>query len=120
MTTLTLYHNPQCSKSRAALTLLNELGITTNIILYLEKPLNEIQLRTLAQQLGITSPRTMMRTQESLFQQLQLNHATDNQLFTALAAYPQLLERPIVVYQNRAVIARPIDNIHTLLTHLPI
>ena len=118
MTALTLYHHPRCSKSRAALALLQERGTPLQIVPYLEQPLHDNHLRTLTQQLRITPPRAMMRTQEPLFQTLQLNHANDDQLFAALAAHPELLERPIAVYQHRAVIGRPIDNIHTLLTHL--
>lgn len=59
----------------------------------------------------------MMRTQEPLFQTLQLNHANNDQLFSRPRC-ARTLERPIAVYQHRAVIGRPIDNIHTLLTHL--
>lgn len=113
----TLYHNPRCSKSRAALALLEERGIEADTVKYLDTPPDLTTLQEIFAKLGLTSARGMMRVKDSLYKELGLdNPALDNRtLLEAIAAHPALLERPILVARGRAAIGRPLDNIAALL-----
>lgn len=113
MTTITLYHNPKCSKSRTTLALLIDKGIKPSIVLYLDNPPSIEQLQTLVNQLGFNSARQIMRTKEQLYQELYLDgeNITEQQLFNAMHRYPILIERPIVVNNHRAIIGRPPEKI---------
>ncbi|KPX50451.1 Arsenate reductase [Pseudomonas syringae pv. helianthi] len=116
MTDLTLYHNPRCSKSRGALELLQARGLTPDIVLYLETPPDADRLRDLLGKLGIGA-RQLLRTGEDDYKQLDLADPSlsDEQLITAMAAHPKLIERPILVAGDKAVIGRPPENILELL-----
>lgn len=116
MSEMTLYHNPRCSKSRQALALLNEHGVTPRIVLYLETPPDPATLRNLLGKLGLDA-RAVLRTGEPEYRTLRLDDpATDEAtLIEALAAHPALLERPIAVRGARAVIGRPPERVLELL-----
>ncbi|MBV27830.1 MAG: arsenate reductase (glutaredoxin) [Gammaproteobacteria bacterium] len=116
MATYTLYHNPRCSKSRQTLALLQENGIQPEIIEYLTSPPSLAALQQLQQLLGVAALQ-MLRTKEQVFAELGLGNygLTDTQLLQAAAANPILLERPIVVCGDRAVIGRPPENALELL-----
>lgn len=116
MTDLTLYHNPRCSKSRSTLQLLEERGVQPTLVRYLETPPNAEQLRDLLSKLGI-SARQLLRTGEDEYRELNLadNALSDADLIDAMAAHPRLIERPILVAGNRAVIGRPPENVLELL-----
>lgn len=112
---VTLYHNPSCSKSRETLALLQEKGIEPEIIDYLSTPLNLNTLKKLQTQLGLASPRAFMRTKEALYKNLSLENATDAELLTAMQENPILIERPIVVVNNKAALGRPPENVLLIL-----
>ena len=116
MTDLTLYHNPRCSKSRGALELLQAQGLTPNVVRYLETPLNAAQLSDLLAKLKI-SARQLLRTGEEEYTTLNLadSNLSDAQLIDAMAAYPKLIERPILVVGNLAVICRPPEKVLEIL-----
>lgn len=116
MTDLTLYHNPRCSKSRSALQLLEERGVQPTVVLYLETPPSAAQLRDLLGKLGITA-RQLLRTGEDQYRELNLaNEPLDEeQLIAAMVAHPRLIERPILIAGDRAVIGRPPENVLDLL-----
>ncbi|WP_122667729.1 arsenate reductase (glutaredoxin) [Pseudomonas viridiflava] len=116
MTDLTLYHNPRCTKSRGALELLQARGLSPDVVLYLETPPDAAQLRELLGKLGI-SARQLLRTGEDDHKQLNLADASlsDEQLIAAMAAHPKLIERPILVVGDKAVIGRPPENVLELL-----
>lgn len=116
MTDLTLYHNPRCSKSRSTLQLLEERGVQPTLVRYLETPPNAEQLRDLLSKLGI-SARQLLRTGEDEYRELNLadNALSDADLIDAMAAHPRLIERPILVAGDRAVIGRPPENVLELL-----
>jgi arsenate reductase len=116
MTDLTLYHNPRCSKSRAALQLLEDRGLTPSIVRYLETPPAVEQLQTLLRQLGIT-PRELLRSGEEAYQQLGLANPalSDTQLIEAMSQHPKLIERPILIAGDKAVVGRPPEKILELL-----
>lgn len=110
-----LYFNPSCSKCRTAWSVLEELGIDAQQVRYLDAPPTEVELRSLMNMLGISSPSEMMRTSEPLYEQLGLQSADTDALLGALVAHPVLLERPIYVHNGRAVIARPPERVRELL-----
>ncbi|MCL4115853.1 UNVERIFIED_CONTAM: hypothetical protein GTU68_042752 [Idotea baltica] len=112
-----IYHNPRCSKSRETLALLEEKGITPNVVKYLEEIPSIDALKALFSQLGFTSVREMMRTKETEYKEQNLDDGsvTDEQLFEAMALTPKLLERPIVVYNNQAKIGRPPEQVLDIL-----
>jgi arsenate reductase len=116
MTDLTLYHNPRCSKSRAALELLEARGLTPNIVRYLETPPSVEQLRELLSKLGLPA-RQLLRSGEEEYKALNLADASlsEEQLLSAMAAHPKLIERPILIAGARAVIGRPSEKLLELL-----
>ena len=116
MSEYTIYHNPACSKSRAALALLQSQGIEPEQQLYLQHAPDEKTILFLAAALG-TSLREMMRSTDAAFKNAGLdNPATDDkQLIDALLKNPALLQRPIVVKGNHAVIGRPPENVLALI-----
>ena len=116
MTAMTLYHNPRCSKSRSALQLLEDRGLTPTIVRYLETPLSAGQLQELLGKLGI-SARQLLRTGEDEYKTLGLSdpQLTDAQLIAAMVSQPKLIERPILVVGDKAVIGRPPETILEIL-----
>ena len=116
MTDLTLYHNPRCSKSRGALELLQARGLSPSIVLYLETPPDAEQLRDVLNKLGI-SARQLLRTGEDDYKTLNLadQSLSDDALIDAMVAHPKLIERPILVAGDKAVIGRPPENVLELL-----
>ncbi|MBN3262585.1 arsenate reductase (glutaredoxin) [Pectobacterium brasiliense] len=115
---VTIYHNPRCSKSRETLALLQKHNITPNVVLYLDTPPDAATLAQLIKQLGLTSPRELMRTKEEIYQQLRLSDAalTEAQLIQAMIDNPKLIERPIVVAQGQARIGRPPEQVLEILS----
>jgi arsenate reductase len=115
-TTSRLFHNPRCSKSRGALELLRERGIEPEILPYLERPPSVAELRDLVRRLGVPA-RTLLRTGEAEYDELGLADPAldDDALLTAMHAHPRLIERPIFVHGDRAVIGRPPERVLDLL-----
>lgn len=111
-----LYHNPRCSKSRAALKYLADKGIQPQVIEYLKTPPTKSELEELLRKLG-RDVRDLLRDGEDEYTQLGLHnpHMTRDELLDALVQHPILLQRPIVVRGERAVIARPAEAIDLLL-----
>jgi arsenate reductase len=114
--TVTIYHNPRCSKSRQTLRLIEDQGIIPEVVLYLETPPSESQLKTIIKQLGIDA-RQLLRKSESEYSELNLKDTTLGEMFLidAMAKHPKLIERPIVVKNDKAVIGRPPENVLNLL-----
>ena len=113
---LTIYHNPSCSKSRETLALIRASGITPRVIEYLRTPPSEAELADIVRKLGI-APAELVRKNESVFQEKYSGKTlSDREWIGALVADPILLQRPIVVRGNRAVIGRPAENAKKLLT----
>ncbi len=112
----TIYHNPRCSKSRAAMALLTEKGIEANVITYLETPPNKETLTNLLEMLGL-EPRELMRKGEQEYKENNLSDESlsRDELIEAMVKFPKLLERPIVIKNGKAAIGRPIQNIIDIL-----
>jgi arsenate reductase len=110
-----IWFNPRCSKCRQTRDLLAEQGAAADFREYLEQAPTRPELETLMRQLGIDDPRAMMRTGEAVYRELGLADVDGAALLDAIVANPILLERPIVVLGDRAVIARPPERVAELL-----
>ena len=113
---ITIYHNPRCSKSRSTMQLLADKGVEANIVEYLKTPPTKQELSNILDMLGL-SPRQLMRTHESEYKENNLadESLSDEQLIDAMVKFPKLIERPIVVANGRAVIGRPPELILEIL-----
>ena len=111
-----IYHNPRCSKSRQTLELLRAEGVEPEIELYLETPLDAETSANLRGKLGISAAQLVRRSEQD-FKDNNLGRAdiTEDELIAAMVKYPKLIERPIVVSGNRAVLGRPPENVLELL-----
>lgn len=110
-----IYHNPRCRKSREALKLLESKKIEHQVVLYLDTALTENQLTNLINKLGMT-PAQIVRKNEALWKdQFKDKDLSSKAIIKAMVENPKLIERPIIVNAERAVIGRPAENILTLL-----
>ncbi|MCO6057193.1 arsenate reductase (glutaredoxin) [Pseudomonas sp. MOB-449] len=116
MTELTLYHNPRCSKSRGALELLEARGLAPTIVRYLETPPSAAELRDLLAKLGL-SARQLLRSGEDEYKALNLDDTSlsEAQLIDAMVTHPKLIERPILIAGDRAVVGRPPEKVLEIL-----
>ncbi|MBK8018652.1 MAG: arsenate reductase (glutaredoxin) [Betaproteobacteria bacterium] len=112
---ITLYHNPRCSKSRSALALLEERGLSPRIVEYLRTPPDRSEIAALVRKLGIPAEQ-LVRTGEAVFKESYAGRTlTDAQWIDAMAEHPILIERPIAVAGERAVVGRPPERVLELL-----
>ncbi len=115
MRAVTIYHNPRCSKSRDTLALLQDYGVHPKIILYLETPPGTKEIAELLQKLGLTAGQ-LVRRGEAEYKACGLGKdSSDEEILAAMGRYPQLIERPIVVMGDKAVLGRPPENVLKLL-----
>lgn len=115
MSAVTIYHNPRCSKSRNTLALLEENGISPDVVLYLEQPPGVEDLKKLLKKLGISAGE-LVRRGEADYKAAGLGRdSSEADVLAAMARYPKLIERPIVVKGNKAVLGRPPENVLALL-----
>jgi arsenate reductase len=112
---VTVWHNPRCSKSRGALALLAERGIDPDVVRYLDVAPGRAELVDVLRRLGTDDPMTIVRTGEARYRELGLAGADRDTLLDALVANPILIERPIVLVGERAVVARPPERALELL-----
>jgi arsenate reductase (glutaredoxin) len=114
--TVTIYHNPRCSKSRATLALLEEQGMTPKIVDYLKEPPSAAELKRILKKLGL-KPRDIIRKGESVYAELGLKDKDlkDEELLALMVENPILIERPIVVSGEKAAIGRPPESVLKIL-----
>ena len=110
-----VWFNPKCSKCRGAKELLDERGVDAEYYRYLDDMPSRTQLEAVLRMLGTDDPRAMMRTSESVYRELKLADASRDELLDAMVANPILVERPIVIRGDKAVIARPPEKLLELL-----
>lgn len=115
MTDVVVWHNPRCSTSRKAIARLTERGAAVTERRYLVDRPSRVELERLLAQLGIDDPRQVMRTREVAYRERALADADQDTLLDAIVAEPVLLERPIVVRGERAVVGRPLETVDDLL-----
>ncbi|MEE2700205.1 MAG: arsenate reductase (glutaredoxin) [Bacteroidota bacterium] len=110
-----IYHNPRCSKSRQALALLQENGAYPEIIEYINSPISIDELTLLLHMLKI-KPIQLVRKAEQIWKEnFKGKELSDDEIVNAMAEYPKLIERPIVVKNGKAIIGRPPENVLILL-----
>ena len=115
MSDYTIYHNPRCSKSRNTLNLLKENGIDPTVVLYLDTPPGAVEIKELLAKLDITAGQQVRRG-EAAYKECGLSAAsTEREIIKAMAAHPKLIERPIVVKGEEAVLGRPPENVLELI-----
>jgi len=114
--TVTIYHNPRCSKSRQTLALLEEKGAAPKIVDYLKTPPSAAELKAILKKLGL-KPRDIVRKGEARYAELELKERTvsDDELIELMVENPILIERPIVVAGGKAAIGRPPETVLTIL-----
>ena len=116
MSNFIIYHNPRCSKSRQTLEILNQQDVDTEIVLYLKNPPSAEEIASILQKLGLSS-RDIIRKGEEEYKLLNIKDQslTENELISFMSENPKLIERPIVVKDDKAIIGRPPENVLSLL-----
>ena len=113
--TITIYYNPRCSKCREVAALVSEHSYNTELIKYLDTPPSKVELSSLLRKLGI-KPLVLIRKDEAVFKQHFAGRTlSDEDWLDAMVAYPVLMERPVVVRGNKAVVARPVEKVLAIL-----
>ncbi|HEY9313081.1 arsenate reductase (glutaredoxin) [Williamsia sp.] len=110
----TIYHNPKCSTSRKTLQHLRDAGVEPTIVKYLDLPPTRAELEKMISDAGI-EVRAAVRKRESLYKELDLADASDDQLLDAMAANPILIERPFVVTDKGTRLTRPVESVDEIL-----
>ena len=112
---ISIYHNPRCSKSREGLTILENKKASFQIIKYMDAPLSVEELEKVIQLLKI-KPIELVRTNETIWKENFKNLIlSDDEIIAAMSKHPKLIERPIVINDNKAVIGRPSERILDIL-----
>ncbi|MGD8615152.1 MAG: arsenate reductase (glutaredoxin) [Gammaproteobacteria bacterium] len=116
MAKVTIYHNPRCSKSRQALSLLQQRGVEPQIVDYLNTPPDAEQIAELLDLLRL-QPRELMRSNDAEYRELDLDHPdlSREQLIRTVAEHPRLMQRPIVVSGGKAALGRPPERVLEIL-----
>lgn len=111
-----IYHNPRCSKSRQTLQLLQEQGVEVEIIEYLKTPPTATELSSILEKLAL-EPRALMRKNEAEYKATGMDNTelTRDELINGMVATPKLIERPIVLANDKAAIGRPPENVLSIL-----
>lgn len=115
---IVIWHNPRCSKSRQTMQLLTDAGIQSTVIEYLKTPPEASEIKRVLGVLGI-APKAFIRTKEAAFKDngLGASGISDDALVAAMAAHPILIERPVVIKGDKAVIGRPPEKVNALLKY---
>ena len=114
MADIEIWHNSRCSKSRAALNYLQEKNCDFTIKEYLKENPTKDELEAILKKLN-KKPSEVIRKKEALFKELNLKDASEEELLEAMVQNPKLIERPIVIYKDKAVIARPLELVEEIL-----
>ncbi|HUD53336.1 arsenate reductase (glutaredoxin) [Parvibaculum sp.] len=119
MPKVVIWHNPRCSKSRATLSLIEQHGLDPEIIEYLKTPPSADDIKSVLKKLRMR-PRDLMRKGEPVYKELALDNdkLTDDQLVKAMAENPILIERPVVIFGQRAKLGRPPEDVLDLFTDM--
>jgi arsenate reductase len=110
-----IYHNPRCSKSRQTLSLIKEKGVEVEIIEYLKVIPSEKELRSIIKLLGIKPEKLLRKGEADYKENFKGKTLSDEEWISAMVQYPKLIERPIVVSDNKAILGRPPENVLDLL-----
>ncbi|MDY3331973.1 MAG: arsenate reductase (glutaredoxin) [Pelistega sp.] len=116
MSSVIIYHNPRCGTSRNTLALLQEAGISPQVVEYLKEPLDKAGIQNILNKAGITA-KELIRSKETLFSELNLgaDNVTEEQLIDAMVAHPILMNRPVVITEKGARLCRPFELVKEIL-----
>lgn len=112
--TLKIYHNPRCSKSRAALALLADRGLSPQVVEYLKTPPTQTEMRAILEMLGMRA-RDIVRKAEAAAAGIDPGALTEDALVAAMAEHPEIIERPLVVNGTKAALGRPPERVLDIL-----
>jgi len=112
---ITIWHNNRCSKSREAKNLLEEKSLEFEIFEYLKNDFSKEELLKLMVQLKLSDVKDMLRHKETEYKSLDIANKSQNEILDLVVQHPKLIERPIIIKNNKAVIARPIENLINLI-----
>lgn len=112
---ITIYHNPRCSKSREGLQLLENSGAEFTKVLYMDNPLSAAEIKELLKKLNIPAIELVRKNEAIWKENFKGKDMSEDEIIQAMANHPNLIERPIVVNGNQAVIGRPTEKIHEIL-----
>ncbi len=110
-----IFHNPRCRKSRETLQLINSKGLEPEIVLYLENPPTQKELKSILQKLGIKAEQLLRKGEAIYKEQFKGKSLTEAQWVKAMVENPKLIERPIVIKGDKAIIGRPPEQVLDLL-----
>lgn len=110
-----IYHNPRCSKSRSALQLLEEKGVEVEVVKYLENTPTKAELKDLLKKLDMKAEQIVRKGEADYKENFKGKTLSDDEWITAFVEYPKLIERPIFIKGDKAVVGRPPENVLTLL-----
>lgn len=116
MSDITIYHKPTCTTCRQAVQLLKDSGTPFTVVNYYEQAFTKDQLKKILKKAGL-SPKDVLRTKEDIYKELELarKDLSDDALIDLMVKYPDLIQRPLVVKDDQAVLARPAETVKTLL-----
>jgi arsenate reductase len=118
MSDIKIWHNPRCSKSREAVKIAEDAEVQTTLFKYLDENPDIETLKNVLEMLEFESARDWMRTKEEIYKELNLQDETDEEkLLEAMAANPKLIERPVIIKGNKAIIGRPTSIIKDFLNN---
>jgi len=113
---ITIWHNNRCSKSREAKSILDNINENFEVFEYLKEKLTTQKIQDVKKLLGITDIKDMLRKKETEYKELDIENKSEDEILELLLKYPKLIERPIIIKDNKAVIARPMSNLTDLLS----
>lgn len=112
---VTIYHNPRCSKSRETLALIEEKGINPDVVLYLETPPSEAALNDILKKLGKSPEELMRRGEQEYKDHIRGQALSEQQQIAKMVTYPKMIERPIVLSNGQARVGRPPESVLEIL-----
>ncbi|MEX0997771.1 MAG: arsenate reductase (glutaredoxin) [Flavobacteriaceae bacterium] len=110
-----IYHNPRCRKSREGLQILEDSKKEFEVVLYLENPPSEKELKSIISKLGFSPIELVRKTEADWKENFKGKDLSDDEIIKAMVSYPKLIERPIVIKGDQAVVGRPPERIKELL-----
>jgi len=113
---ITIWHNNMCSKSREAKSILDNINEEFQVFEYLKEKLTTQKIQDIKKLLGITDIKDMLRKKEIEYKELGIENKSEDEILELLLKYPKLIERPIIIKDDKAVIARPMSNLTDLLS----
>jgi len=112
---LTIWHNPKCSKSREAKKILEEQNVPHRTFEYLKEEISASNIKDIMKKLNISDIKDMLRKKEDEYKTMDIESKTQDEIIDIIIKTPKLIERPIIIKDTKAVIARPMENLLDLL-----